>query len=206
MYQRTTLSAASNSAALSTSVSDSVSDSISNVVSSAVASELNNSLQRTLTNERLVALGRGLSLPANARSFWLFLAGLFLVCAGMLMHILLSVELWQAQLHLQELKAQYQSIERQNAEVVWQIATAASLESVRLRAIAQGYEVPLERHYIAMPAVPLLTALPVVATAQNSEIDSKAALALSGSIGNGKNTGNSVIRLWQQMKTWLGRQ
>ncbi len=200
MYQRTTLSTVSNAAALSASVSDSVSGSISNAVSSAVAGELNDSLQRTLTNERLVALGRSLSLPANASSFWLFLAGLLLVCAGMLMHILLSVQLWQAQLHLQELKAQYQSIERQNAEEVWQIATAASLESVRLRAIAQGYEVPLERHYIALPAVP------AVATAQNSEINFKAeaALTLSGSIGNGQNTGNSVNRLWQQIKTWLG--
>jgi hypothetical protein len=215
MYQRTTLSATSNAAALSASVSDSV----SNVVSG----ELNESLQRTLTNERLVTLGRNLSLPANARSFWLFLAGILLVCAGMLMHILLSVQLWQGQLHLQELQAQYQSIEQQNAEVVWQIVTASSLESIRLRAIAQGYEVPLERHYIAMPTVALpapssitLSITPSLSgvataqnvTAQNVGVDAKteAALALSGPTGNGKKISNAVSRLWQQMKGWLGGQ
>jgi hypothetical protein len=226
MYQRTTLSTASNAVALSASVSDSVS-SVSNVVSTAVSNavsgELNESLQRTLTNERLVALGRNLSLPANARSFWLFLAGVLLVCAGMLMHILLSVQLWQGQLHLQELQAQYQSIEQQNAEEVWQIATASSLESIRLRAIAQGYEVPLERHYIAMPSVTKpgvamqdvalstelsVTPLSVAARAQNAGVDAKTevTLALNEPTGNGKKSSNAVSRLWQQMKSWLGGQ
>jgi hypothetical protein len=84
------------------------------------------------------------------------------------------------------------------------------LESVRLRAIAQGYEVPLERHYVAMPVLP--TALPMLATAQHLGVDSRAevVLALNVPTGNEKNASNSVSnsvnRLWQQIKTWLRGQ
>lgn len=64
------------------------------------------------------------------------------------MHVMLSVQVMQKQTTLLELRAQQAHIERQNAELVWQINQSAALDQLYQAAIEQGYEPMVERKFV----------------------------------------------------------
>lgn len=89
-----------------------------------------------------------LQLPSSIQSFLVFFILLLLVAGAMGMHVMLSVQVMQKQSTLLELQAQQAHIERQNAELVWQINQSASLDQVYQTAIEQGYEPMVERKFV----------------------------------------------------------
>ncbi|MFN8443622.1 MAG: hypothetical protein U0175_22785 [Caldilineaceae bacterium] len=89
-----------------------------------------------------------LQLPSSIQSFLVFFILLLLVAGAMGMHVMLSVQVMQKQSTLLELQAQQAHIERQNAELVWQINQSASLDQVYQQAMQQGYEPMVERKFV----------------------------------------------------------
>lgn len=129
--------------------------------------ELTESLQQTLSGGKiwkLKALGLTIPLPNSARSFLVFLLGLTVVCGGLVMQISLSIQIWQTTAKIDKLKVEYEVVEQKNTAVVWEIAQASTLESVRQRAQALNYKVVMDRYYIPAPAHVAATTLP-----QNSQ-------------------------------------
>jgi len=123
-------------------------------IPSSIPSDLAESLQQTLTGNKtrvLGALATTLSLPTSLRTFILFLLTLIAVCVGMVMHITLSMQIWQTSSQIKILQAEYRAIEQQNTALVWDIAQKSTLESIRQRAAGMGYAIPLTRHYVAAP-------------------------------------------------------
>ena len=101
------------------------------------------------------ALGTGwqqvadvLKLPSSMPSFLVFSIMLLLVAGSMAMHVLLSVEVMEKQTILNGLRAKHAQIQRQNAELVWQINQTADLEQVYQQAINLGYEPMVERKFV----------------------------------------------------------
>lgn len=131
-------------------------------IPSSIPSDLAESLQQSLTGKKtwvLRVLGTTVSLPTTPRAFVLFLLTTAAVCVGMVMHITLSMQIWQTSSQIEILQAKYQAIEQQNTALVWDIAQKSTLESVRQRAVAMGYAIPLTRHYVSAPQ-PMQLALP----------------------------------------------
>ncbi len=134
-------------------------------ISSPISMELTESLHQTLSGGKiwkLKALGLTIPLPNTARGFLLFLLGLAVVCGGMVMQITLSIQIWQTTAKIDKLKVEYQGIEQQNTAIVWEIAQASTLESVRQRAQALNYKVVMDRYYMpaSEPAYVAATHLP----------------------------------------------
>lgn len=141
---------------------------ITSSVSASVSAELTHSLQQTLTAPRWRPLDELLGLPTTLRGFVLFVLAAALVCAGMSLLVLSSIQLFQARQQIATLQQHYRAIERENAELVWQIAQHTSLATVQRRASELGYEVPAVRHFVApLPVTPpvLDVPLPVAAPA-----------------------------------------
>jgi cytoskeletal protein RodZ len=126
-------------------------------IASAVSTELSASLQQTLTGRRLRNLEQIVSLPGSFSSFLLLILAVALVSGGMALLIVQSVQIFQLRQQINKVEIAYQAVERQNAELVWAIAQHTSLNRVRQRALALGYEPPSERHYVVQ-ATPANTA------------------------------------------------
>ena len=87
-------------------------------------------------------------LPNDFASFLLFLGVISLLTAGLMLHLGLSVEILEMRLLLESKQKHQAEIERQSAEIVWQIGQAMSLDRVGQRASALGYVVPTQRYYV----------------------------------------------------------
>jgi hypothetical protein len=148
-------------------------------ITSSVSAELSTSLRQTLPQPRFGLAAPPVPLPTTWHGFAWLLAGVLLVCAGLTVHILLSVQIYQARQQVGQLQAEYQAIERQNAELVWAIAQHTALARVQDRAVALGYEVPQARHYVATPT---LTANPPVAQTTPSTAINNATVGLTTSV------------------------
>jgi cell division protein FtsL len=144
--------------------------SLSSSVSASVSAEWTETLQQPLTQDRLRALDRQLILPTTLTGFLWLLAAVLLVCAGMSLLIYTSAQTFALRQQVAVLKQQQRAIERQNAEIVWQIAQHTSLVQIRQRAEALGYQVPTVRHFVIQPtSQPVANAVPAAATSQGIE-------------------------------------
>lgn len=121
-------------------------------LTSAVSAELTGSLHQTLTEGRLRRLEQQIGLPTTFGGFLLLALAVALVCGGMALLVITSVQTYRARQHIAGLERTYQAIERQNAELVWQIAQHTTLEQVRQRALALGYQPPAGRHFVPWPS------------------------------------------------------
>jgi hypothetical protein len=130
---------------------------ITSSVSASVSAELTHSLQQTLTAPRLRPVDELLGLPTTLRGFVLFVLAAALVCAGMGLLVMSSIQIFQAHQQIATLQQHYRAVERENAELVWEIAQHTSLTTVQRRALELGYEVPAVRHFVA--PMPLATAV-----------------------------------------------
>ncbi|MDQ3249628.1 MAG: hypothetical protein M3Q45_10550 [Chloroflexota bacterium] len=140
------------------------------VIPTTVSSDLAESWQQTLTDNRLRtlrALGVEFSLPSTLRTFLLFFLSITIIGAGLTMHILLSMQLWQTTVKIEQLQARYRAIEQHNSALIWSIAQKSTLESVGQRAADMGYAVALNRHYVAVAQPVLLAAGPTTGFAIN---------------------------------------
>jgi hypothetical protein len=117
-------------------------------VSAAVSAELTESLQQTLAAPNLRRLEDAVVLPNTWRGFALLVLAVMVISAGMALHVMLAITSFQARQQIAQLEQQMQIIEQRNAELVWQIAQHTALTQVRSRALALGYDVPQERHYV----------------------------------------------------------
>ena len=101
------------------------------------------------------ALGTGwqqvadvLQLPNSMYSFLVFFIMLLLVAGSMVLHVLLSVQVSEKQATLNQLNVQLSQIQRENAELVWQINQTADLGQVYEQAISAGYEPMVKRKFV----------------------------------------------------------
>lgn len=166
------------------------------ILPTSVSAEFTESFQQTLSaGQQTLAVGRirtiralgiGLSLPNDLRSFLLFLLMLTVVGVGITMQIMLSIQIWQTTAKVEDLKIEYQTIEQQNTAIVWEIAQKSTLETVHQRAEALGYNVALNRYYVPAPQLVhrAIATAPLATLSANSPADqqpSTVALAVDGS-------------------------
>lgn len=117
-------------------------------ISTTVSTELTTSLQQTFSGETLRAFEQQVSLPTSRKAFLWFLLSTLLICSGLLLYVLLSVQIFRIETQLSTLETEYQTIERQNTNLVSDIAQQASLSQLQQRATALGYTVPQTRLYV----------------------------------------------------------
>jgi len=152
-------------------------DTISSAISSPVPAEWGMATRRLVTQptwlrDQWRLLAQTLRLPDTWQSFLLFTLAIALVCVGLTLHLQLSTTILQDKIALQQLQAEEQVIQKENANLVWAIAQETDLNSVKTRATALGYETALQRNFVIIPGntvangVPPSSAQPAVAQVQ----------------------------------------
>jgi hypothetical protein len=101
--------------------------------------------------EIIDSLDHALPFPKDLRSFLAYCTVLFLIVAGMMIHVLLSAQILQSEVRLAELQNRHELLERQNGELLWRIGRATNLQSVQVRAIAEGYVPIATREFVRIP-------------------------------------------------------
>ena len=124
-------------------------DSIGQSLGQSLGHSLGDSLGgRTGLGTRVRDLEHWLPLPATWQQYLLACLALAVVLGGMLLHVLLSVQIAHADFQLRGLRADYARIERQNSELVYQIAQRSSLAQMAKLAADQGYVPATGRTYV----------------------------------------------------------
>ena len=85
------------------------------------------------------SLQESLPLPVTWQQYMLLLAIVSIIVGGMALHVLLSLQIAEARLQVRLLRVEYERIERDNSEVVYQIAMRSSLSQIEALATAQGF-------------------------------------------------------------------
>jgi hypothetical protein len=93
------------------------------------------------------ALPKLMPLPGTWQQYLLACVALAVVLGGLLLHVLLSVQIARADFQLRQLRDAYGRVERQNSELVYQIAQRSSLAQMAQLAAAQGYAPATGRTY-----------------------------------------------------------
>lgn len=97
------------------------------------------------------ALNPSLWLPTTIGSFVRFLIVIAILVLGSTVNIYISAQISEAQLEQIVLEEEYISIQRQNAQITWQIAQHTSLDQIRQRAVNIGYIGAPNRSYAFSP-------------------------------------------------------
>ena len=115
-----------------------------------------------LTGIRWQPLVDALQLPTTMRGFLVFLLGLLVLAGAMAIHVTLSAEMMRLQLRLDELQGMEARVERQNANLLWQISRHADLQTLHEEALSLGYRPVEDRIYVVQPqAAPALESSPI---------------------------------------------
>ncbi len=96
-------------------------------------------------------LAQTLRLPDTWQSFLLFTLAIGLVCGGLILHLQLSTIILQNTIALRQLQAEEQVVQKENANLVWEIAQETDLNRVKTRATELGYEPAFQRNYVIIP-------------------------------------------------------
>lgn len=107
------------------------------------------------------ALDPGLRLPGTPRALAVYTLVVGIVCTALMLHVMLSAQIMQAEVRIHSLQSELDTINRQNDEILWQIARATNLTRIQERALALGYVPIRTRQYVVMPAPPSLAAAAV---------------------------------------------
>lgn len=97
---------------------------------------------------RTVALGRIFQLPTTLQGYLLFTFCLLILAFTMVLHVTLSAEILRLSERLDGLTQQYESTERQNAGIIYEISRYSSLQDVYAKAVAAGYVPADARQYV----------------------------------------------------------
>lgn len=163
-------------------------------LTSAVSAELTGSLQQTLAEGRLRRLEQRIGLPTTFTGFLLLVLAVALLCAGMALLVITSVQTYQARQQITTLERTYRAVERQNAELVWQIAQHTTLEQVRQRALALGYQPPATRHFAPWSSTSPAIQAPAATFAANSNA--------IGEAPTGSDLWNWAVEQINRIRTW----
>ena len=113
-----------------------------------IATDIAGSLQQTLERSALRSLQNSLQLPKNWQQYLILLIVMLMIGAGMVVQVLLAVQIAEAQAMARSLRMEYQSIQFENSELIYQIATRSSLGQVQRRAEELGYIPATSRTFV----------------------------------------------------------
>lgn len=123
-----------------------------------------------------------LRLPTTARGFFAFLLSLLALAGVMAIHVMLSAEMMRLELRLDELRETEMRIQRQNANLLWQIARNADAEMLYEKALAAGYTPIKQRVYVIEQPTP--SPIPVNAAENSQAADASASSQPDGVSSN----------------------
>ena len=103
------------------------------------ATDIAGSLQQTLERSALRSLQNSLQLPKNWQQYMILLVVLLAIGAGMVVQVMLAVQIAEAEATARSLRMEYEWIQFENSELIYQIATRSSLGQVQRRAEEVGY-------------------------------------------------------------------
>ena len=103
------------------------------------SAEVGHALRNRVGDARLQSLRQTVALPTTPRGFLIFMLGLQLVIVGIALQVFLAVQIRTTEVAILEHQSQMELYEKKNAELIWQIATATSLEAVQRRAVQLGF-------------------------------------------------------------------
>lgn len=105
----------------------------------------------------VAALDLGLRFPDTPRALAIYTLVIGIVCTALMLHVMLSAQIMQSEVRIRSLQSELDTINRQNDEILWQIARATNLTRIQERALALGYVPIRTRQYVVMSAQPSLT-------------------------------------------------
>lgn len=121
-------------------------------------------------------VSRNIWLPDSPATFSFFILTLAILCGGLFLHINLSAQIAQSRYDIEGLENRYNEVERENAEIVSQIAIATSMFDIFNRATALGY-VPLterDKNFVAASEIvipqPQIVSAPPQARPQSMKV------------------------------------
>lgn len=130
-------------------------------LSTSANTEIAQTLQRTLERSWLRSLQQTVQLPETWQQYMLLLVIAVLVTGALAWQVLLATQTAATRHQLRLLRVEYEHIERQNSELVYQIATQSTMRQVQVQAAAQGFGPATSRLYVARPvAATAVTASP----------------------------------------------
>ena len=141
------------------------------------ATDIAGSLQQTLERSALRSLQNTLQLPETWQQYVIMLGVLLVIGAGIVVQVLLTVQIAEAEGTVRALRSEYQWIQFENSELIHQIATRNSLLQVQQRAADLGYIPATSRTFVYRSEVPAvgpaatITTLPDAASAPDILIE-----------------------------------
>ena len=132
-------------------------ETISSTITSPVSAEWGMTTRRLSTQSGWLRdhwrlLAQTLRLPDTWQSFLLFTLAVALLCVGLILHLQLSTTILQDKINLEQLRAEEQVIQKENANLVWAIAQETDLNRVKIRATELGYEPAFQRNFVIIPS------------------------------------------------------
>ena len=168
---------------------------------SATSTELAESLQRTFGRGWLRPLQKTLQLPTSWQEFMLLLAIVLVVGAGLALHILLSVQIAEAEFEVRSLRAEYERIERQNSDLIYQIATRSSLATIQDQAAQEGFVPATGRTYVFRNQLAGMSVPGLASESQTASLPAQNSPTESG-VQPGRANAPSQPVDWQQSQQW----
>jgi hypothetical protein len=175
------------------------------------SAELADSLQRTLDRRWARSLQDSLPLPQTWQQYLLSLAITLVIAGGLALHVLLSVQIAEGEYQVRMLRAEVQRIERDNSDLVYQIAMRSSLTQIEIEAAKQGFGPATERVFVHRPQttasnVPGLLPQPVGANS-STELN-PSSRELTSDWGPAEATGPPASQDWlgQGVQWWQSTQ
>ncbi len=110
-------------------------------------------------------------IPEDLYGFLRFLFFLAILCAAIYFYVQPASQISAARFRIAELKAEHARLQRENAELIRELATYTDIRQIEARARELGYQPPTERMYVQVPPenpAPLATTAP-------SDLDSRPA-------------------------------
>lgn len=161
-------------------ISSSLSTSISGAMPAGLAKSLRGAAKGHTTGKTAVMtpsrygtwqlLAQTLRLPDTMRAFWLFLLAVTVICAGLILHLLLAINILESRIELAQLDAEYRAVRRESTTLIWAISQETTLDRMNTRAMAAGYEPSFERRYVIQPlTLPVLAGVPTGTAVTNAE-------------------------------------
>ncbi len=157
-----------------------------------------------LTGIRWQPLLDAFQLPTTMRGFLAFLFGLLILAGAMSIHVTLSAEMLRLQLQLGELKEMEARIERQNANLLWQISHHTGLQKLHEEALTLGYGPIADRIYVAEPPAAPVEPVEPPATAAPGETAARQQLPAPGRVEQWWAWVNGVFDAQNWQQTILG--
>ncbi len=104
-------------------------------------------------------VGDALWLPDSLGSFLLFTLALAAITGCLVLHLTLSVKILRTEQQIAAVRVQRARVERQNAELTFQISEVSALSKMQTRAQALGFINTGDQHYVALKTEPASTPL-----------------------------------------------